>query len=271
MLIDKVTSNYRKDQESNVYRLMLLIERELLEMKSVYDKIDLYRDIDRATGKTLDRIGENIGEPRGGKIDQVYRLFIKSRVTANRSPGDVETLNEVLRVFMGDSFIGLREHEEKASIIVVYRDLVSKIIEEFQSDTDNPWFFDGTFLFNGERNFDGGLSFDFAEFEQAINQVFDSNREIVNQVKAAGVKVYFEEPYETETEVNINHRFDTDIESFTQSQVTIENSASFTYDDKPDISPTFYFDGLVDFDGTLLFDAKKPVIIHDVTITEESA
>ncbi len=54
------------------------------------------RTIDAAVGVQLDGIGAIVGEPRLGKTDDEYRLFIKARRLVNLSSGTVPELIEIL-------------------------------------------------------------------------------------------------------------------------------------------------------------------------------
>lgn len=56
-----------------------------------------------AEGVQLDTLGEIVGEPRNGKIDDVYRLWIRARILINRSSGKVSELLRVARIILGDA------------------------------------------------------------------------------------------------------------------------------------------------------------------------
>lgn len=55
-----------------------------------------------STGYSLDRIGEIVGEPRLGRSDDVYRLWVAARGLANRSGGTVDEILTVLRLVLGE-------------------------------------------------------------------------------------------------------------------------------------------------------------------------
>jgi hypothetical protein len=54
--------------------------------------------LDTATGKSLDLIGNTVGERREGLGDDDYRRFIRARILANRSTGNADRFIEVLRL-----------------------------------------------------------------------------------------------------------------------------------------------------------------------------
>ena len=66
-----------------------------LEVYGNSTKINELRSIDIATGKNLDAIGTNYGEPRLEADDQFYRFMLKSKILAAQSKG---TTNDIINV-----------------------------------------------------------------------------------------------------------------------------------------------------------------------------
>lgn len=54
-----------------------------------------------AIGVQLDNLGAIVGEPRKGRDDDLYRLWVKARILANRSNGKQQELLAVLRLLIG--------------------------------------------------------------------------------------------------------------------------------------------------------------------------
>lgn len=84
------------------------------------------RDINKAYGKTLDKIGGNVGQFRLDEDDDLYRQLIKVRIIANLSLGNIPTLNKVLSVLTKDVYLGLKEVWDKDE----YNHEPSKIVIE---------------------------------------------------------------------------------------------------------------------------------------------
>lgn len=127
-LINRLTSNYDKDENSNIAKLYKIYASELEQIKNTLEKIKLYQDIDNATDRTLDRMGNNALEPRSTEDDEIYREFIKTKIIANLSKGDIETINQVATVLLGKSFRGVTEtwnqekyNNEPAGLALVLR------------------------------------------------------------------------------------------------------------------------------------------------------
>ena len=109
-VFNRLPDNYSREGQVNNEKLHKVIYGELEEIKKVFEDIKFSHDIDNATGKTLDLIGKNVLEYRGvGFDDELYRQYIKTKIIANLSQGDIETINEVARVLIGDSFQGIKE------------------------------------------------------------------------------------------------------------------------------------------------------------------
>lgn len=80
------------------------------ELRDSFYDIQDSRNIDEAFGQTLDYLGGNVGQPRPpGMSDEEYRLRIKVKIIANRSDGDIPTINHVASNLFGDQYLGLHE------------------------------------------------------------------------------------------------------------------------------------------------------------------
>lgn len=78
----------------------------------IYTALESVRDsrnIDKAYGKSLDLLGANVGQFRNGEDDDFYRLLIKTRIIANLSIGDAPTINRVMSALIKEVYLGLEE------------------------------------------------------------------------------------------------------------------------------------------------------------------
>lgn len=94
-MLSKLPSVLNSEVTSNNAKLLNIITEQMEELKEVYKKILLYRDIDSAEGATLDRIGVNVNQTRNGLDDRTYRLLLKTKIQQNISKGDVNTIIEI--------------------------------------------------------------------------------------------------------------------------------------------------------------------------------
>lgn len=69
--------------------------------------IELYSKqwMDDATGELLDAVGEVVGEPRLGRSDDLYRLWIRARVRINRTQGKIADSYHLVRLIAGQDVL----------------------------------------------------------------------------------------------------------------------------------------------------------------------
>jgi len=95
-MLRRLTDVFRKNLDSNIGKLMAIFAEQLQKLEQTVQRVEEWRDIDKAEGTTLDRIGENVGQPRGVATDEIYRILIKSKIARNLSKGDINTIITVL-------------------------------------------------------------------------------------------------------------------------------------------------------------------------------
>lgn len=66
------------------------------ELEAAAHPMLVQRDIDSAEGVQLTGIGEIVGEPRGGRDDELYRVFLRVRILVNRSRATASDLIEIV-------------------------------------------------------------------------------------------------------------------------------------------------------------------------------
>jgi len=119
---------YSHDTNSNLGKLLALPSDEITEIQDTLGKVLLGRQIDEAEGETLDLLGRDLGEPRSGRNDEVYRQYLAVAVIRIFSRGEPGRLNEASQILLGDAFLGIREawnddgyDNEPAAVIARYR------------------------------------------------------------------------------------------------------------------------------------------------------
>lgn len=90
--MDRLTDAYKRNPESNVYKLAQLACHHVQENADVLDRIQAWRDIDQAEGAILDDIGRDVRQNRGVAADNVYRTLIKAKIKRNLSDGSINTI-----------------------------------------------------------------------------------------------------------------------------------------------------------------------------------
>lgn len=278
-ILNLLPDAYKKSPDGVLGKILLLATSEFEKLKKEFEKIEESRRLDKAVGKTLDLHGRDVLAERGGLNDVDYRRFIEIKVAANRSGGEIETLNEVLPIFMSGSFISVREtwnnpdyNYEPAALVIRYDDdlLFKELREEYEETESDPWFFDGAFLFDGTRNLDGGIISYEKTFDKRVKTI-ERMKWDISLIVAGGVHIYFETGIEIESQVDINQSAKLDISHLAANKIEISNEVGQFTSNLVTQKPVNRFDGAYYFNGAALFNAERDFIVNDVTITEVSA
>lgn len=137
------------------------------------------RDVDVAEGAQLDGLGVIVGEPRGGRDDTIYRIFLRCRIIVNNSRSRAKDLIDVVTARSGftESFGNVDFDEYYPRTIYIraknlkeeYPDVVAGLLNEarpagytlfyiysLQSNNDN------VFRFSSGATSDTGVTWGFS-------------------------------------------------------------------------------------------------------------
>lgn len=92
----RLTDTYTKKEDSNIGKVLLLLSEQIDDLNESFVAIENYRDLNQATGSTLDLIGKAIGQPRGKATDEVYRILLRARIARNASDGTTDKVINAL-------------------------------------------------------------------------------------------------------------------------------------------------------------------------------
>ncbi len=107
-MLQRFTDAYNKDPNSNLGKLIGIVHSMMSKVNDTLQEIDRRRSIDDANGETLDRIGQNVVQPRGAATDEVYRVLLKSKVARNLSTSDINTIIRVLALALDCNYRDIR-------------------------------------------------------------------------------------------------------------------------------------------------------------------
>lgn len=127
---ERLPERFRKE---NNLKLYYVLYGGFDEVFAALDEIKMSRDLDKAYGETLDKIGANVGQFRLDEDDDLYRQLIKVRIIANLSLGNIPTINKVLSVLTKDVYLGLREAWDKSE----YQNEPAKIVVNLSRSIEN--------------------------------------------------------------------------------------------------------------------------------------
>ncbi len=103
-MLSRLPDVFNKDSSSNITKLLSIITDEQEEINKVFKDIKNYRDIDKALGFTLDKIGGNVQQFRGVANDDIYRILIKAKIARNLSTGDINTIIKTLAITLNTEY-----------------------------------------------------------------------------------------------------------------------------------------------------------------------
>jgi hypothetical protein len=105
--VERLIERYRLPRTS------ALLASWLTEVQAVEDafyQLLTERHVAVATGETLDILGSIVGQPRDGRDDATYRLWISARVMVSRSSGTTEQILAIANKLVDGGPVVLREY-----------------------------------------------------------------------------------------------------------------------------------------------------------------
>ena len=87
-------------QDGNHKKMLELNERARDVFDEATEKELESLDIDKATGPTLDKIGEMVSQKRGGLEDEPYRFMIRFRIAKYLSKGDYNSIMPLIKFML---------------------------------------------------------------------------------------------------------------------------------------------------------------------------
>ena len=203
----KLPDAYRKDTDSNNYKLMQLCNLLNTDFSADVRSIFHSRDIHNATGKTLDKYGEMIGQSRNGATDEQYRFLILYKISRLKAESDcnsvILSLSQMFNAEHG--VISISEYSSGVQINGITIEMAESTgftmteIENMVSDllpigvSGGRTVFSGTLLVNSKYKLTGNI--------EAINKYpvlysawYYSQFEYINNGKDVGLSGYGEVP-----------------------------------------------------------------------------
>ena len=119
--IKKLPDSYAKSNTSNNYKLLVLNEEPIEDIKK--DMLEMFEmlDIWQATGRTLDLYGDMVGQKRGVLNDVQYRYLILTKIGINLSDGSCASVHKLLQQIFEckPNDIILKDSETSCKVTVV--------------------------------------------------------------------------------------------------------------------------------------------------------
>jgi len=97
---------YQFQGKPNIEALITAILEQVQDCEDVVEQLLSDRQIDTASGETLDVIGRIVGQDREGRDDPTYRIWIRARIIINRATGVTEDFYAILAAICQDTTPG---------------------------------------------------------------------------------------------------------------------------------------------------------------------
>ncbi|MCF8020855.1 MAG: DUF2612 domain-containing protein [Vallitaleaceae bacterium] len=237
-MIEKLPHIYLKEKLGNLYKIFEVIKDEVMSIEEITHQIETQDELNSATGISLDRHGELVGQRRAYLDDKSYRLLIKLRIRQNLSGGDIPNVNEFFTLILGNNYLGIAEGWDNGKYnnepaLVVFR-YIHEIIEG-GIEPVNPVKLDGSVDLDGEYSLDSKIAGYFD------SEIINFAKSLAKKVIAAGVKVVWETPVEVETSIDTEQTvaFDISQKATTREVVKLDGTLLFDGDNKLDANIPF--------------------------------
>lgn len=94
--VERLPDSYRKDKNSNNYKLLELNAQAIKKLKKDINAVDDSLDLEKATGQTLDFYGDMVGQKRGLLNDKQYRYMLYAKIGRNIVGADYNSIMDVI-------------------------------------------------------------------------------------------------------------------------------------------------------------------------------
>jgi len=120
--VERLIERYRLPRTS------ALLASWLTEVQAVEDafyELLTERSIAVATGDMLDILGRIVGQPRDGRDDDTYRLWIAARMMVQRSSGTTEQIIAIVDKLTGGGLVKLREYYPASFVVTTEAEITA--------------------------------------------------------------------------------------------------------------------------------------------------
>lgn len=95
-MLSMITDALEKNPNSNIGKIFSVFASQYADVQETLRRTEEWTDIEKAQGKVLDEIGDEINQARGTAIDGKYRLLIRAKRARALSDGTVNKIIEAL-------------------------------------------------------------------------------------------------------------------------------------------------------------------------------
>lgn len=96
-LLAEISDHWAKAPDSNLYKLMDVMNAPLERLSDHAQRVADWHDIDMAEGNTLDLIGEDKNVPRIDDDDTFYRWLLKLKAMISMNDSTIESIEHIVK------------------------------------------------------------------------------------------------------------------------------------------------------------------------------
>lgn len=171
--VNKLPDSYRKDIDSNNYKLLNLNEQAIADVKSDSNAVYDVLDIANASGKTLDLYGDMVGQKRGVLNDTQYKYMILTKIGINIVQGNYKTvIDAMMNIFDCKASDIVIEDSDKPCMVNVVTFPLERLVNAGFSSTQAIQLLEKLLPIGvsvDSADFDG--TFEFAETENEYDEL----------------------------------------------------------------------------------------------------
>lgn len=171
MTIESLSPIYNTNQDSNIYKLLSIFRKQKKEIdKQIKAQKEIF-EIEKQSGKVLEKIGENLLLAREGNNDAQYRIILLLAFFIRGGDVSIEGINYILRKIFLDVYTGCFDPNSLITYNNIYLDGGKYL--------NGSWYLSGQY---SEPNFFQII------FKSLTETEFSFVEKILKIIKPAGVK-----------------------------------------------------------------------------------
>jgi len=93
----------------NFESILTIFSEQIQELETIFCQLIEQRNLNTATGQTLDLMGTIVGQDRLGFDDTFYQSLLKAKVGENTSEGDIDKIITIVQFLTGANLVDLQE------------------------------------------------------------------------------------------------------------------------------------------------------------------
>lgn len=253
-MIEKLPHIYLKEKLGNLYKIFEVIKDEIVSVEEVTHEVENQDELNSATGISLDRHGELVGQRRAYLDDKSYRLLIKSRIRQNLSGGEISTVNEFFTLILKDNYLGIKEGWDNSKYDNEPALVVFKYVHEIIEGGIEPV---APIKLDGSANLDREYSLDGKIVGYFDSEIINFAKSLAKKVIAAGVRVLWETPINAENNIDISQ------------DISFESGCKIGTREVGKLDGEFLLSGDVKLDANIPFLSNSSQIAINKQITPE--